>query len=107
MPEHKVAFITGATRGIGAESAVALARAGYRVAITARTLSDGESHDHVGNVMHRVGVGGLGHRDDAEGPPRAVEQHGEDFATSRSGHEQLDERQRAGVIGDRVDTGAW
>ena len=45
----KVAFITGASRGIGAESAVALARAGYRVAITARTLADGESHDHVGS----------------------------------------------------------
>ncbi|MDZ7781492.1 MAG: SDR family NAD(P)-dependent oxidoreductase [Halioglobus sp.] len=37
----KVAFITGASRGIGAESAVALARAGYRVAITARTLAEG------------------------------------------------------------------
>ena len=46
----KVAFITGASRGIGAESAVALARAGYRVAITARTLADGESHDHVGST---------------------------------------------------------
>ena len=45
---EKVAFITGASRGIGAESAVALARAGYRVAITARTLADGETHDHVG-----------------------------------------------------------
>jgi NAD(P)-dependent dehydrogenase (short-subunit alcohol dehydrogenase family) len=45
----KVAFITGASRGIGAEAAVALARAGYRVAITARTLADGESHDHVGS----------------------------------------------------------
>ena len=47
---EKVAFITGASRGIGAESAVALARAGYRVAITARTLTDGESHDHVGTA---------------------------------------------------------
>ncbi len=46
----KVAFITGASRGIGAESAVALARAGYRVAITARTLTEGESHDHVGST---------------------------------------------------------
>ena len=46
----KVAFITGASRGIGAQSAVALARAGYRVAITARTLSEGESHDHVGSA---------------------------------------------------------
>ncbi|MEZ5502427.1 MAG: SDR family NAD(P)-dependent oxidoreductase [Halioglobus sp.] len=44
----KVAYITGASRGIGAESAVALARAGYAVAITARTLSDGERHDHIG-----------------------------------------------------------
>jgi NAD(P)-dependent dehydrogenase (short-subunit alcohol dehydrogenase family) len=44
----KVAFITGASRGIGAESAVALAKAGHHVAITARTLKDGESHDHVG-----------------------------------------------------------
>jgi NAD(P)-dependent dehydrogenase (short-subunit alcohol dehydrogenase family) len=46
----KVAFITGASRGIGAETAVALAKAGYRVAITARTLADGESHDHVGSA---------------------------------------------------------
>ena len=47
---NKVAFITGASRGIGAQSAVALARAGYHVAITARTLSEGESHDHVGSA---------------------------------------------------------
>lgn len=45
-----VAFITGASRGIGAESAAALARAGYDVAITARTLCEGEAHDHVGRV---------------------------------------------------------
>lgn len=45
-----VAFVTGASRGIGAETAVALAAMGYRVAITARTLSDGESHDHSGHV---------------------------------------------------------
>lgn len=45
----KVAFVTGASRGIGAESAVALASSGYRVAITARTLAEGESHDHGGS----------------------------------------------------------
>lgn len=45
---EKVAYITGASRGIGAESAVALASAGYKVAITARTLGEGEAHDHVG-----------------------------------------------------------
>ena len=48
--ERKVAFITGASRGIGAESAVALAHAGYHVAITARTLTEGEPHDHVGST---------------------------------------------------------
>ena len=47
---RKVAFITGASRGIGAEAAVALARIGFDVAITARTLAEGESHDHVGKV---------------------------------------------------------
>ena len=47
---EKVAFITGASRGIGAEAAVALARQGYQVAITARTLAEGESHDHVGSA---------------------------------------------------------
>ena len=49
--KRKVAFITGASRGIGAESAVALAQAGWDVAITARTLADGESqHYGMGNA---------------------------------------------------------
>ncbi len=52
---NKVAFITGASRGIGAESAVALAKAGYRVAITARTLSEGERHDYVGRSTELPG----------------------------------------------------
>lgn len=41
-----VAFVTGASRGIGAESAVALAQAGFDVAVTARTLNDNEQHEH-------------------------------------------------------------
>lgn len=48
---EKVAFVTGASRGIGAESAVALAKAGYRVAITARTLVEGERQDHAGDSV--------------------------------------------------------
>jgi NAD(P)-dependent dehydrogenase (short-subunit alcohol dehydrogenase family) len=44
-----VAFISGASRGVGAETAVALAKQGFRVAITARTLEEGEKHDHVGS----------------------------------------------------------
>ena len=39
--ERPVAFVTGASRGMGAETAVALARAGYDVAITARTVKEG------------------------------------------------------------------
>jgi NAD(P)-dependent dehydrogenase (short-subunit alcohol dehydrogenase family) len=43
---NKVAFVTGASRGIGRETALAFARAGFDVAISARTLDEGESHDH-------------------------------------------------------------
>ena len=37
-----VAFVTGASRGIGRASAIALARAGFDVALTARTVHEGE-----------------------------------------------------------------
>ncbi|WP_043199960.1 SDR family NAD(P)-dependent oxidoreductase [Pseudomonas putida] len=42
----KVAFITGASRGIGRETALAFARAGFDVAISARTVEEGESTTH-------------------------------------------------------------
>jgi NAD(P)-dependent dehydrogenase (short-subunit alcohol dehydrogenase family) len=41
-----IAFVTGASRGIGKAVAVYLAKAGYDVAITARTVNDGERREH-------------------------------------------------------------
>ena len=40
------AFVTGASRGIGKAIAVYLARAGYDVALTARTVEEGEQREH-------------------------------------------------------------
>lgn len=44
--DRKVAFITGASRGIGRVCAQYLARTGYDVAITARTVQEGEAREH-------------------------------------------------------------
>ena len=44
--QKPVVLVTGASRGIGAAAAVAFARAGWRVAITARTQVDGQMLDH-------------------------------------------------------------
>ena len=41
--ERPIAFVTGASRGIGAASAIALAEAGHDVAIGARTLREGDA----------------------------------------------------------------
>jgi NAD(P)-dependent dehydrogenase (short-subunit alcohol dehydrogenase family) len=41
-----VAFVTGASRGIGKAIAVELAAAGFDVAITARTVQEGEAREH-------------------------------------------------------------
>ena len=47
-----VAFLTGASRGIGKACAVHLARAGFDVALTARTLNEGEAREHSSTVAH-------------------------------------------------------
>jgi len=44
--DNKVAFVTGASRGIGKAIALELADAGYDVAITARTVHEGDAHEH-------------------------------------------------------------
>jgi len=41
-----VAFVTGASRGIGKACAIELAKAGFDVAISARTLEEGEAREH-------------------------------------------------------------
>jgi 3-oxoacyl-[acyl-carrier protein] reductase len=42
---RRVAFVTGASRGIGKQTALHLARAGFDVAVTARTVHEGEGVD--------------------------------------------------------------
>jgi len=42
----KVAFITGASRGIGKACALELAAAGFKIAVTARTVQEGERREH-------------------------------------------------------------
>lgn len=48
---NKVAFITGASRGIGAACAIELAAAGFDIAITARTVTEGEAREHSSTVL--------------------------------------------------------
>ena len=50
MGDTKVALVTGASRGIGKASALALAEAGFDVAITARTLHEGEGRSEANSV---------------------------------------------------------
>jgi NAD(P)-dependent dehydrogenase (short-subunit alcohol dehydrogenase family) len=46
MAERKVAFITGASRGIGRACALELARRGFDLALTARTVTGAERLEH-------------------------------------------------------------
>src|SRR5438128_11128021 len=50
MPAGHVALVTGASRGIGKATAIALADAGFDVAITARTVHEGDSAEGPGSL---------------------------------------------------------
>ena len=48
--DRPVAFVTGASRGIGKACAVQLARAGFDVAVLARTIVEGEAREHSSTI---------------------------------------------------------
>ena len=48
--QRRVAFVTGASRGIGKACALHLADAGFDVAVTARTVTEGEAREHSSTV---------------------------------------------------------
>jgi len=50
MPERRVAFITGASRGIGRGCALELARRGFDLVLTARTVTGAERLEHSSTV---------------------------------------------------------
>ncbi|WP_420639163.1 SDR family NAD(P)-dependent oxidoreductase [Candidatus Poriferisocius sp.] len=50
MNDRPVAFVTGASRGIGKACSVYLARAGFDVAVSARTVQEGEQREHSSTV---------------------------------------------------------
>src|SRR2546428_12000797 len=50
VAERQVAFVTGASRGIGKAIAVSLAQGGFDVAITARTVEPGERREHSSTI---------------------------------------------------------
>jgi len=50
MSERRIAFVTGASRGIGRVLAIWLAEAGFDLVITARTVEAGEQREHSPSV---------------------------------------------------------
>jgi NAD(P)-dependent dehydrogenase (short-subunit alcohol dehydrogenase family) len=50
LSDTPIAFVTGASRGIGKACAVELAKAGYDVAISARTVAEGEQREHSSTI---------------------------------------------------------
>src|ERR1700739_1658417 len=54
MPDaRRVALVTGASRGIGRSAALGLARRGFDVVITARTVHEGDGRAHASSALVR------------------------------------------------------
>jgi NAD(P)-dependent dehydrogenase (short-subunit alcohol dehydrogenase family) len=54
MPPPKVALVTGASRGIGRACAIELARRGFAVVVTARTVTGDERFEHSSTVKKSI-----------------------------------------------------
>src|SRR5689334_11386473 len=72
MAVRKVAFITGASRGIGRACAIELARRGFDVVVTARTVTGGERLEHSSTVRKSVTTALPGTLDDTAAAVRAL-----------------------------------
>src|SRR5262245_4209009 len=53
---ERVAFVTGASRGLGRACAIEVARAGFRVASAARTMQASDERSLPGNLESTVGA---------------------------------------------------
>jgi len=103
-----VAFVTGGSRGIGAATAVALAGAGYDLALTARTVHEGEgrkpgSLDSVMAEIEKTGARALPIQMDLT--DRAAVQRAAERALDEFGH--VDALCNIGIYQGERDTGLF
>ncbi|MBU6283300.1 SDR family oxidoreductase [bacterium] len=72
MSQRKVAFVTGASRGIGRACALELARRGFDVVVTARTVREGEFREYSSTVKRKASVPLPGSLERTAGEVRAL-----------------------------------